>query len=131
MWEATFRNGGTMVQPEDDRYSKHVDGAEHNPSAFQDLLDYSQNVSPLSTFVLKSKRGDTYAINLDSGEFFMNGVVFKLDQPLEELIGRELIFFRTMRLNMASQEQYVYAFNFGYKGKHPESGKIVKKVVTI
>jgi len=129
-WEARFENDGVMVQPDDDRYSKHVDGAEHNKSSFQDLLDY-EKISPLRIFTLKSAQGDTFAIDLKSGEFFMNGVTFKLDQPLEELTDRKLIFYRTMRMGMISREQYVYAYNFGYKGNRPGSDKIVKKVVTI
>jgi len=130
LWEATFNDEHMISQPADDRYSKHDDKAEHNPSAFRDLLDY-QETSPLQTFALVGQDRQIYAVSLKTGQFFINGTTFMLDQPLEELTDRKLIFYRTMRLNTASNEQYTYAYNYGYEGKHPESGKIVKKVVTI
>ena len=130
LWEATFKDGTMISQPSDDRYSKHDDTAEHNPSAFRDLLDH-QEVSPLEFFALVGQDRQIYAVSLDTGEFFVNGTTFMLDQPLEELKDRKLIYFRTNRMNMQTHEQYTHAFNFGYEGKHPDSGKIVKKVVTI
>lgn len=129
-WGATFADGHTLKQPEDDRYSKHIDSAAHNFSSFKDLLDY-QEISPLQIFSLNGRDGQIYAVNLETGEFFVNGTVFMLDQPLEELQDRKVIYFRTNRMNMVTREQYTHAFNFGYEGKHPESGKIMKKVVTI
>ncbi len=130
LWEATFKDGTMISQPPDDRYSKHDDKAEHNPSAFRDLLDH-QETSELEFFALVGQDRQIYAVSLDTGEFFVNGTTFMLDQPLEELKDRKLIYFRTNRMNMQTHEQYTHAFNFGYEGKHPESGKIVKKVITI
>lgn len=129
-WEATFKDGHMITQPADDRYSKHDDKAEHNPSAFRDILDYLEQ-SPLEFFALVGQDRQIFAVSLETGEFFVNGTTFYLDQPLEELQDRKLIYFRTNRMNMQTHEQYVHAFNFGYEGKHPESGKIVKKVITI
>ena len=130
LWRAKFANDGVISQPEDDRYSKHDDKAEHNPSAFRDILDY-EKVSPLAIFSLHGRNGEIYAVNLFSGEFFINGTSIWLDQPAEELLDRKLIYFRTQRADLQSGEQYTYAYNFGYEGKHPESGKIVKRIVTI
>lgn len=129
-FEATFKDGHTLRQPLDDRYSKHNDKAEHNPSAFRDILDYQQ-VSPLLMFALVGHDRQIYAVNLENGEFFVNGTVFMLDQPLEELADRKLIYFRTQRANLQTGEQHTHAYNFGYEGKHPESGKIVKRIITI
>ena len=132
LWQAKFANDGVISQPEDDRYSKHDDNAEHNPSAFRDIQEYEEKSGvPLVQFSLHGRDGGIYAVNLLSGEFFMNGTVFMLDQPLEELKDRKLIYYRTNRMNMQTHERYTHAFNFGYEGKHPESGKIVKKVITI
>ena len=130
LWEATFKDGHIIRQPLDDRYSKHDDSAEHNPSSFRDLLDYMQ-VSPLEFFALVGHDRQIYAVSLSTGEFFVNGGIFMLDQPLEELLERKIIYYRTKRMNMETGEQYVYAYNFGYEGKHPESGKIVKRIITI
>lgn len=130
LWEATFKDGHMIRQPLDDKYSKHDDSAEKNPSSFRDLLDYI-DTSPLDFFALVGHDRQVFAVHLDTGEFFVNGGVFSLDQPLEELLDRKIIYYRTMRMNMETGEQYVYAYNFGYEGKHPESGKIVKRIITI
>ena len=134
LWEAVFEDGHKITQPQDDRYSKHVEGAEHNPSSFRDLLDYAENVSPLAIFSLHANTvsdSEIYAVNLLNGEFFVNGTTFTLDQPMEELIDRKVIYYRTKRMDMTTQDQYIYAYNFGYEGKHPESGKIVKRIITV
>lgn len=88
-------------------------------------------VSPLEFFALVGHDRQIYAVSLSTGEFFVNGGIFMLDQPLEELLERKIIYYRTKRMNMETGEQYVYAYNFGYEGKHPESGKIVKRIITI
>jgi hypothetical protein len=130
LFEATFKDGHMIRQPLDDRYSKHEEGAEHNFSAFTDVLDYMKQ-SPLAIFALIGHDRQVYAVSLETGEFFVNGTTFMLDQPLEELLDRKIIYFRTMRANLESGEQMIYAYNFGYEGKHPESGKIMKRIVTI
>lgn len=130
LWEAVFEDGHIITQPANDRYSKHDDTKEHNPSAFQDILDY-QKKSPLQFFALIGQDRQVWAVSFLNGEFYVNGYTFMLDQPLEELKDRKLIYYRTQRMNMQTREQFTYAFNFGYEGKHPDSGKIVKKVVTI
>lgn len=129
LWEATYKDGHQINQPIDDRYSKHVDGAEHNPSSFRDLLDY-MDTSPLELFALVGHDRQIYAFNLETGEFFVNGTLFMLDQPLEELTDRKLIYFRTQRADIQSGEQVTYAYNFGYEGLD-ENGKRVKKIITI
>ncbi len=130
LFEATFKDGHMIRQPLDDHSITHVEGAEHNVSSFTDLLEYAKQ-SPLEIFALVGHDRQVYAVSLDTGEFFVNGTTFMLDQPLEELQDRKIIYFRTQRMNLETSEQYTYAFNFGYEGKHPESGKIVKRIVTI
>lgn len=130
LWEATFQDGHIIRQPLNDQYSKHDDSAEHNPSSFRDLLDYMEK-SPLEFFALVGHDRQVYAVSLSNGQFFVNGGIFMLDQPLEELLERKIIYYRTKRMNMETGEQFVYAYNFGYEGKHPESGKIVKRIITV
>lgn len=130
LWEATYKDGHIIHQPLDDKYSKHDDAAEHNPSSFRDLMDYAEK-SPLETFALVGHDRQIFAVSLTNGQFFVNGGVFMLDQPLEELLDRKIIYYRTQRMNLQTGEQYTYAYNFGYEGKHPESGKIVKRIITI
>ncbi len=130
LFEATFKDGHMIRQPIDDRYSKHDDTAEHNLSAFTDVQEYMEK-SPVDIFALVGHDRQIYAVSLETGEFFVNGTTFMLDQPLEELQDRKLIYFRTRRANLQSCEVQTYAYNFGYEGKHPESGKILKRIVTI
>lgn len=129
LWEATFEDGRIITQPEDDRYSKHVDGAEHNFSAFRDVIDHMEK-SPLEFFALVGRDRQVFAVSLKSGEFFVNGTTFMLDQPLEELKDRKIVYFRTKRANMQSREQSIHAYNFGYEGKDAK-GNVIKKVITV
>ena len=39
-WEARFLDGKVITQPDDDKYSKHDDSKEWNPSSYRDFLDY-------------------------------------------------------------------------------------------
>lgn len=129
LWQARFKDGHVIKQPPDDRYSKHVDGAEYNPSAFRDIVEYLDK-SPMVMFSLENDR-EACAVNLEDGEFFINGTVLKLERPLEELVDRQVIYFRTMRIDNKTNRQIVYAYNFGYKGTDPESGKVIEKIITI
>lgn len=130
LFTAKYEDGHEVVQPADDRYSMHDDAAEHNPSAFRDVLDYMK-VSPLKSFILRGTTPpEIFAVDLRSGEFFMNGTLFMLDQPLEELTDRKVIYFRTMRMDMQTGKKYIYAYNFGYEGKDAD-GKVIKKVITV
>lgn len=129
LFEATFKDGHMIRQPFDDRYSKHDDNAEYNKSAFTDVLDYAEK-SPVEMFALVGHDRQIYAVNLESGEFFVNGTVFMLDQPLEELQDRKLIYYRTMRQDMQTGNRYIYAYNIGYEGTNSK-GKREQKVVTV
>lgn len=131
LWIAEFDDGKHINQPEDDRYSKFNPEADYNPSAFRDILDY-EKISPLRFFTLRSSifHDKIYGVDLKTGEFLIEGAMIKLERPLEELRDRQLIYFRTMRANMVTHEQGVYAYNFGYKGKDKD-GKVVEKVITI
>lgn len=129
LFEASYEDGHVITQPEDDRYSKHVDGAEHNFSSFTDVMDYSEK-SPLEIFALVGRDRQVFAVSLKTGEFFVNGATFMLDQPLEELTDRKIIYYRTKRMDMVNGNQIVHAYNFGYEGTD-QKGKRVKKVITI
>jgi hypothetical protein len=130
LFEVTFKDGHMIRQPIDDRYSKHVEGAEHNFSAFTDVQEYIEK-SPVDVFALVGHDRQIYAVSLETGQFFVNGTTFMLDQPFEELLDRKLIYFRTRRADLQSGEVQTYAYNFGYEGKHPASGKIMKRIITI
>ena len=133
-WTAEFKDASFITQPEDDRYSKHDDNAEWNPSSFRDIQEHD---GVLRFFSLFDKDQTTYSVDLFTGIFTVTKkgdcsteIGFSLERPLEELSDRELIYFRTMRMNMQTGEKYIYAYNFGYKGKD-NKGDIVEKTISI
>lgn len=128
LWEATFEDGNVIVQPQDDKYSKHDDNLSHNPSAFRDILDYAEK-SPLTVFALKSGTS-IYAVRLSTGEIFVNGTIFSLEQTESGLKDRKVIYFRTMSSTIDELNQQVISYNLGYEGKN-ELGKVEKRIITI
>lgn len=133
LWSAVFKDGHCIIQPEDDRYSKYDPSKEYNPSAFRDVLDYSKK-SPLESFGLFNKHIPTKSVNLTlkDGRFTTgNGDSFKLEAVGEELVDRQVIYYRTMQYGMKSGEQRVMSYNIGYKGKDNATGKVIEKVITI
>ena len=130
LWEATFRDGHVIEQPVDDKYSKHDDKLPHNPSAFRDILDY-QEKSPLAFFALIGKDlPNVYAVSMATGEFYVNNTTFHVNEELEELGKRKLIYYRTQQANLETGDVQIVSYNFGYEAKD-NNGKTVKKVLTI
>jgi len=125
LWQADFEDGHTINQPHDDRYSKHDDSAEWNPSAFRDVLEYDGQ--------LKMFWVGGFGINLETGMFRPEDETdqFSLEQvPLTE---RKLIYYReTIRDNINGEWQvaHVSRYVIGYEGKNPD-GEIEKKVLYI
>lgn len=130
-WSAIFVDGHIIVQPEDDRYSKHDDAADHNPSAFRDILDYQES-SPIKLFILDDgDDSEAVYLNLLDGTFALGGFPFKLDH--EGSIDRKLIFFRNVAqdyVDGAAQEPRVESYTVGYEYKNKD-GKNVKRMITI
>ena len=128
LWSVVFQDGYIIDQPEDDRYSKHDDNAEWNPSAFRDIIDYEEK-SPIGWFHLLADK-HIYAVNLQTGVFSIDGQEFKLD---DDDATRKLIYFRTMEKNNVDgqwQEPSVVSYNFGYEYKN-KSGRTVKRIITL
>lgn len=67
---ANFEDGHEIVQPPDDRSQRYVEGADHNPSAFTDVLDYLSQ-SPLLRFSLfnVATRREAVSLELKTGYF--------------------------------------------------------------
>ena len=128
LWEATFEDGNVIVQPQDDKYSKYDDNLSHNPSAFRDILDYAEK-SPLAVFALKSDTS-IYAVRLTTGEIFVNGTIFAIEQAGSKLKDRKVIYFRTMSSTIDGPNPQVVSYNLGYEGKN-ELGKVEKRIITI
>ena len=132
LWSVYFEDGHIIDQPEDDRYSKHDDTAEWNPSAFRDILEYDDK-SPIKFFELldqRKVRGGVYRVDLSTGGFSVDSAKFRMDT---DDAPRKLIYFRTMdrdNINGEWQEPRVVAYNFGYEYKN-NKGKTVKRIITL
>lgn len=123
-WVATFKDGHTIIQPEDDRYSKHDDTADWNPSAFRDVLDY-QEKSELVHFGLGN-----FGLFFDDGTFSHGDELFSLEE--KPLKNRKLVYFREMRKEWhdgVEQEAYVNRYAIGYEGTPIRGGRRQKKIV--
>lgn len=136
-WTAYFDDGTVLKQPEDDRYSKHVDGAEHNPSAFRDILDH-EKIAKLIYFDLNDGTF-AYGVDLPSGRFGINGTWFGLEPEDAPETKRKLIYYRVVDrdkvINFDTDEEQdkepviqAYCFGYEYKDAH---GKNVQKVIQI
>lgn len=125
LWTAVFKNGHTINQPEDDRYSKHDDTQSWNPSSFRDIQDY-ENIEPLEVFRLGE-----FMVNLRTGIFSVNSLDFTLED--EPLTNRKLIYYRVMEsdwLGATMSEPRLIQYAIGYEGKN-NKGKVEKKVMRI
>lgn len=149
LWEACFYNDKLedddavfISQPPDDRYSKHDDNAEWNPSSYRDFLDYfNEHKDELQYFKLKKVGSDEYVI-----------VHFEKDGPyickFNKLPGKEYeyccehledgvtdaqpIYYREMQntsVNGVFGEPECIAYVVGFQGK--KDGKNYQQVVRV
>ena len=144
LWTGYFLDGKILEQPRDDKYSKHDDDAEHNPSAFRDLLDYMET-SDLIYFDINDGTF-AYGVDLPTGRFGINGTWFSIEEQYEPLTDRKLVYYRAMKqdthLKLRKEEDgtitdeshtdapVIESYYFGYEGKNA-NGKLVTKVIRI
>lgn len=146
LWEACFYNGKLaeddpvyIIQPPDDKYSKHNDKAEWNPSSYRDFLDYfKDHKDELQWFRLK-KSGETCYVVVN---FRKNGYVsiFSTDggDSVKMLVEptkirhAQPIYYREMQntsVNGVFGEPECIAYVVGFQGK--KDGKNYQQVVRV
>ena len=132
LWTAVFYDGTSITQPQDDKYSKHDDSKEYNPSSFRDVIEYSEK-SPIWAFIISNPddENDFYGVRLVDGMFCAGGKEFALHKQDEKIVDKQIIYYRTMQANMQTGKQRCVAYNIGYKGKDPATGKTTEKVITV
>lgn len=146
LWEACFYNGKLaeddpvyIIQPPDDKYSKHNDKAGWNPSSYRDFLDYfKDHKDELQWFRLK-KSGKTCYVVVN---FRKNGYVsiFSTDggDSVKMLVeptkirNAQPIYYREMQntsVNGVFGEPECIAYVVGFQGK--KDGKNYQQVVRV
>lgn len=138
LWVAYFSSQDVLVQPEDDRYSKHDDAAEHNPSAFRDILDREAKGMRLNSFHLMPSDDDRslieYSVNLLSGLFTIAGRTFSVHGQNVVPADLKLIFFREVRqetIGGIPRERYISRYFLGWEGRDLVTGDKIKHTIGI
>ena len=131
LWVAFFEDGNIIIQPEDDKYSKHDNKAEHNPSAFRDILDHQKESKLMNFLLLHDDDTEQISLDLSNGEFSLGGFPFFLGDEGE--VERKLIFYRNVEqkfIDGEAQDPEIVSYSVGYEYKD-EKGKVQKKVITV
>lgn len=136
LWHAHFSDGKVIVQPEDDKYSKHDDNKDWNPSSFRDFLDYfNENRDKLTSFGLVNReKRQAVLVRFDRDEISMFSYkdgdldVTPIKKETERLVDAQPIYYRRMQnkaVNGVFGEPEVLSYTIGYQGRD-KNGKNVK-----
>ena len=137
-WQARFADGKVICQPPDDKYSKHDDSKDWNPSSYRDFLDYFDGGKKelLAFGIWNSEHHEVIMVGFDLKKPYIvtyrNGddrVKIVHDGP-EGLSDLQPIYYREMQNTVVDGkfgEPEVVAYNIGYQGKD-KSGKNVKYI---
>ena len=142
LWRAVFKKRVIRQHPED-RYSKHVDGAEYNPSSFRDFqeyfdkhqeeLEYFELVGESSVLTVDLFRPWAPVIYIDEyGRYgsHKKTVLHKEKRPLKDV---RIIYYRNMETTIVDGnmgEPKVIGYTVGYQGTD-SNGNNRKKTVTV
>ena len=130
LWTAYFEDDSVVEQSFDDRYSKHDDTKEWNPSAFRDVLDKTESGITVDFFVLQGE-DRVHTLDLVHGKFTIDGTELELENDCTS--PRKLIYYRTIEKDYVDgeeQDERIVGYSFGYEYKD-EKGRVKKAVVTL
>lgn len=125
-WQARFRDGKVIVQPDDDKYSKHDDSKDYNPSSFRDFLDYfNKDRNNLDSFgIVSNKEDKVVVVRFDENEIRLftykkgdKDVAVK--KKCEKLKNAQPIYFRKMEntsVNGVFGTPKVVSYTIGFQG---------------
>lgn len=130
LWTAYFEDETVIEQPADDRYSKHDETKEWNPSSFRDILDKTDAGIQVDLFVLYGD-GVVHTVDLVHGKFTIDGTELELENDCTS--PRKLIYYRTIEKDYVDGEETderIVGYSFGYEYKD-EKGRVKKAVITL
>lgn len=142
LWRAVFKRKVIKQHPED-RYSKHKDGAEYNPSSFRDFQEYlDAHPDDLEYFELVGKDAvitvdlfRPWAPVIYMDEYGRYGshrktVLHREKRPLKDV---RIIYYRNMETTIVNGEMgepIVKGYIIGYQGID-NNGNSRKKMITV
>lgn len=115
LFTAEYEDGTTYHQPEDDISRFHKGDKDFTPSSFRDI-----DQDKLVKFSLLNAK-DTFAVDLRTGNFSVNGVELSLHEQNFDPFAHKLrlIYFREVRkefdVNMNEKEAYINKYVFGWQ----------------
>jgi hypothetical protein len=128
LWNAYFHDGYIIMQPPDDRYSKHDDNAEWNPSSFRDILEYG---GELTLFTLcDARRNVVAAVNLKDGTIQHLGKQVHSTASTEP---KKLVYYREVDVDYVDgvfSDSNIAAYCVGYEYKNKD-GKNIQRIIRI
>lgn len=141
LWQARFSDGKVICQPEDDKYSKHDDTKDFNPSSFRDFLDYFQkHRDKLTSFgVVNGDKREVVVVRFDNSKIRMFKYkdgdldVKSIHEEVKKISGAQPIYFRKIQNNIVNGvfgEPEVVSYSIGYQGRD-ENGKNIQFIYEI
>lgn len=138
LWTAVFDDGTELKQPKNDHYSKHDKEAETNPSAFRYIVDKQKKAKLLVFYLENVETGDKIGVDLETGQFAINGIAFYAHEQNLDVTDKELeiIYFREVRIDTemavmgwteAGKKHYINRYFIGWQVK----GKNIKQTVAV
>lgn|SRR5574344_139933 len=118
-WIAYFRDGHVIEQSDDDRYSKYDESLMHNPSSYQDVLDYLKNHKLLHfDLVGKDRNGDDVINRVlfdDDGDSYISLANGDVIMHSYKLRSANLIYYRNHSKNLLTGEDNITSYVIGCK----------------
>ena len=139
-WQAIFYNENLedddavfITQPEDDRYSKHDDNADWNPSSYRDFLDYFKgHKDELYQFRLFNKNTNSEVV-VDFSDLNKPYIIGEATLYDGYLANAQPVYYRKMKneaINGVFGEPQVQSYVVGFQGQL-ENGKNFQHTIEV
>lgn len=128
LWQARFSDGKVICQDPEDKYSKHDDSKDWNPSSFRDFLDYfNSNRDKLTSFgIVNSRQRKVVVVRFDENKIRMfkytdgDVDVEHIHDEHTTLYNVQPIYYRKMQnrsVNGVFGEPEILFYTVGYQGQ--------------
>jgi hypothetical protein len=130
LFEAQFSDGSIITQTQDDSSTLKPGG-----SAFTDVLEKAKTSDPVAFGLFSDEHPHTYAVNLETGEFEIDGVPFRVgDEVPPEGAKLRLIYFRNIKRSFRAIDfepiEHKITFVFGWQTTTAD-GRNIKQTIAV